>query len=180
MTARGRTGGRGFFCARAGGKKPTPRGCFYRRSAPRSRHLRRRPRGKEEQPSPAPSPGEKIKAPTPSDSHARRTRALISQVKRPVRSGHNGTAIYTPHVPRLKRSALKRYVRAVPSRASGARPPADQGRKAVSVGRRFRLARSLADPEQKIARRFPSGADSVSPDPNTTNKSEKPFEVRNP
>ena len=155
--------------ARAGGKKPTPCGRFYRRSAPRPRRLRRRPKGKEEQPSPALAPGEKFKAPAPSDSHARRTRALILQVKCHFQSGRSGTTVSTPHAPRLKRGALKKYVGA--SRASGARPPADQGRRAVSVRRGLRLARPLADPEQKSARWFLSGADSVLPDPNTTIKS---------
>ena len=103
--------------------------------------------------------GEKFEAPTPSVSHARRTRTLISQAKRPIRSGHNGTAVSIPHAPRLKRSALKSYVRAVPSRASGARPPADQGHKAVSVGHSFHLARPLLTPSENrkvvpVGRRF--------------------------
>ena len=108
------------------------------------------PWGKE-QPLPALSPGEKFKTPTsPRFSRPPHARALISQAKRRVRSGHNGTSVSTPHTRCLKRSALKRYVRAVPSRASGARPPADQSRRAVSVRRRFRLARPLADSEQKL------------------------------
>ena len=72
------------------------------------------------------SPGEKFEASTPSDSRAPRTRAFISQVKRPIHPARDGTAVSTPHAPRLKRSALKSYVRAVPSRGRGARPPADQ------------------------------------------------------
>ena len=51
--------------------------------------------------------------------------------------------------------------------ARGARPPMDQSRRAVSVGRRPRLARPPTDPEQNIARWFSSGTDSVSPDLNT-------------
>ena len=72
------------------------------------------------------SPGEKFEAPTPSDSRARRTRAFISQVKRPIQPARDGTAVSTPHAPCLKRSALKSYVRAVPSTGRGARPPANQ------------------------------------------------------
>jgi len=106
--------------------------------------------GGKEQASLAPSPGEKFETPTSPDSHTRRMHALISQVKRRVRSGHNGTAVLTPHARRLKRSTLKRYVKAVPSRASGARPPADQSRRVVSVGHRFRLARPPVNPEQKL------------------------------
>ena len=86
--------------------------------------------------------GEKFEAPTPSISHARRTRTLISQAKHPIRSRHDGTAVSSPHAPRLKRSALKSYVRTVPSR------------------------QVTLDPLlTKVAGRSPSGTDSVSPDP---------------
>ena len=152
-------------------KETNPAAAAFIEGAHHGHATRTQDRGGKEQPSPTPPPGEKLKAPTPSDSHTHRTRALISQVKRRVQTGYNGTAVSTPHAQRLKRSALKRYVRAVPSRASRARPPIDQGRRAVSIGHRLRLARPLADPEQKSARWFPSGADSVSPDPNTTIKS---------
>jgi len=43
-------------------------------------------------------------------------------------------------------------------------------RRAVSVGRGFRLTRPHDNPERKIARRFLSGA----------NKSKKPFKAKNP
>jgi len=82
-TARRRAEGKSFFAQEREEGNQSPRGYFYRRSAPRPHHLHRRSRGKE-QPSPAPSPGEKFETPTPSNFHARRTRALISQVKRRV------------------------------------------------------------------------------------------------
>jgi len=122
------------------------------------------------------TPGEKFEAPTPSNSHARCTRTLISQAKRPIRSGHNSTAVSIPHAPRLKRSALKSYVRALPSKGAALDPPLTKRRTAVSVGRGFRLTRPHDDPERKIARRFLLGADSVSPDPDAANKSRKPFQ----
>jgi hypothetical protein len=123
----------------------------------------------KEQPSPAPWSGEKLEAPTSFDSHARCTRALNLHMRRHIRPVHNGTVVSTPRASRLKRGTLKSYVRVVPSRASGARPPANpeqelQGglrraqilsrptpwcphvapeisSKAVSVRRRLRLAR---------------------------------------
>jgi len=139
----------GLFTRERKERNQCPRGCFYRRSRPWPHLSQRRSAGKE-QPSPAPSPGEKFEMPTSPDSHARRTRALISQVKRRVRSGHNGTVVLTLHARCLKRSALKRYVRVVPSEASSARPPTDQSRRAVSIGRRFHLAQPPADSEQKL------------------------------
>ena len=148
-----------------GGKKSRRQGRFLRESrrkeikAPaaafiegaRHSHISRtEDRWGKEQPSPAPWSGENLEAPTSPDFDAYCTRALISQVKRRIRPGHNGTVIPTSHASRLKRGALKSYVRAVPSRTSGARPPADpeQCRRAVSVGRRLHLARPPIDPEQ--------------------------------
>ena len=173
-TAKGRTGGKGLF-AREQEERNQPPATAFIRSAPRPRRPRRRPRGKKSNHRPLPHQVKKFEAPTPSDSQARRTRALISQVKRRVWSGHNGTAVSTPHAPRLRRSAVKRYVRAVPSRASDARPPANQSRRVVSVGRRLRLARPPIDPEQKIARRFSSGTYVVSPGTSTITKTESPL-----
>jgi len=126
------------------------------------------------------TPGEKFEAPTPSDSHARRTRTLISQAKRPIRSGHNGTAVSSSHVPRLKRSVLKSHVRAVPSRASGARPPADQGRRAVPVGRSLRLARPPANPERKSQGGSRRAQIPSRPTPTLQTSLKKPFEAKNP
>jgi len=125
-------------------------------------------------------PGEKLEAPTPSNSHARRTRTLNSQVKRRIQTGYNGTAVSTPHAPRLKRSALKSYVRAVPSRASGARPPADQGRKAVPVGHRLRLARPLADPERKSQGGSRWAQILSRPTPILQTNLKKPYRAKNP
>ena len=48
------------------------------------------------------------------------------------------------------------------------------------LGADYRLARPPIDLEQKITKRFPLGADSVSLDPDTTNKSGKPFKVKIP
>jgi len=102
------------------------------------------------------------------------------QVKRPVRLGHNGTAVSTPHAPRLKRSALKSYVRAVPSRASSARPPADQGRRAVSVGHGLRLARPPANPERKSQGGSRRAQIPSRPTPILQTSLKKPFEAKNP
>ena len=118
-------GGKGFVAQEQEEGSQAPSGRFYRRGTPRPRPLRRRPRGRKATVVHSP-PGEKFEAPTPFDSRARRTRALISQAKRPIRPGRDGTAVSSPRAPRLKRSALKSYVRAVPSRGRGARPPADQ------------------------------------------------------
>ena len=125
-------------------------------------------------------PGEKFEAPTPSDPHARCTRALISQAKRPIRLGHNDTAVSSPHAPLLKRSALKSYVRAVSSRASGARPPADQSRGAVSIGHRLRLARPPTNPEQKSQGGSRQARIPSRPTPILQTNLKKPFRAKNP
>ena len=64
-------------------------------------------------------------------------------MRRHIRPGHNGTVVPTPHASRLKRGTLKSYVRAVPSRASSARPPAapEPSSRAVPFGRGLRLDR---------------------------------------
>ena len=132
-------GGKGFVAQEREERNQALSGRFYRRGTPRPRPLRRRPRGRKATVVHSP-PGEKFKAPTPFDSRARRTRALISQAKRPIRPVRDGTAVSSPHAPSLKRCAPKSHVRAVPSRASGARP---KSRRVVYVGRKFRLARPL-------------------------------------
>ena len=125
MGAGEKAGGESFFSQEWEERNQVPRGGFYRGSMPRPHRPQKTKRAKRATVAHSP-PGEKFEAPTPSDSHARRTRALISQVKRPIRSGHNGTTVLIPHAPRLKKSALKSYVRALPSERSSARLPADQ------------------------------------------------------
>ena len=122
-------------------RNQVPHGGFYRGRTPRPRRQQKTKRAERATVAHSP-PGEKFEAPTPSDSHARRTRALISQVKRPVRSGHDVTAVSSPHAPRLKRSALKSY-----------------------VGWFLPKQEALDPPLTKVAGRSPSGADSISPDP---------------
>jgi len=51
------------------------------------------------------------------------TRALNLRAKRHFWLRHNGAVVPTPHTSCLKMGALKSYVRVVPSKASGARPP---------------------------------------------------------
>jgi len=143
MAAEERAGGKGFVAREREEGNQAPSGHFYRRGKPQPRPCEGGQMGKR---ATVAHSCEKLKAPTSSDSRARRTRALNSQAKRPVQPGRDGTAVSSPHTPRLKRSALKSYVRAVPSRGRGARPPADQ----ASHGGLRRAS------------------DSVSPDPITT------------
>ena len=141
MRAGEKTGGESFFSQEREERNQVPRGGFYRGSTPRPRRQQKTKRAERATVAHSP-PGEKFEAPTPSDSRARRTRALISQAKRPIQPGRDGTAVSSPHAPRLKRSALKSYVRTVPSR------------------------QVTLDPLlTKVAERSPSGTDSVSPDP---------------
>ena len=101
--------------------------------------------------------GEKLKAPTPSNSRARRTHALISQAKRPIQQGRDGTAVSSPRAPRLQRSALKSYVRAVPSRGRGARPPADQASQEGHRRTQFPTRPTPSRPRAEVARWSPVG-----------------------
>ena len=82
-TAKGRAGGKGFFAREQEEGNQPPVAAFIE-GADHGHTIYTKDRGGKEQPSPAPSSGEKFEAPTPSDSHARHTRALISQVKRRV------------------------------------------------------------------------------------------------
>ena len=143
MAADEGAGGKGFVARERGEGNQAPSGPFYRRGKPQPRPYEGGQTGKR---ATVAHSGEKLEAPTSSDSRACRTRALISHAKRPIQPGRNGTAVSSPHAPRLKRSALKSYVRAVPSRGRGVRPPADQ----ASHGG------------------FCRASDSVSPDPITT------------
>ena len=129
------------------------------------------------------SPGEKFEAPTPSDSRARRTRAFISQVKRPIQPAQDGTAVSTPHAPRLKRSALKSYVRAVPSRGRGARPPADQASQEGLRRAQFPVSPDpIKTPSKSCKAVFRRAQIPSRPTPALRNNFEKkkPFEVQNP
>jgi len=83
MAAGEKARGKSFFVQEQEERNQVPCDCFYRESVPRPHRPHARSKGKEEQPSPA-SLQVKLEAPTPSDSHARRTRALTSQVKRRI------------------------------------------------------------------------------------------------